>query len=74
MQTEDGTNWKKKTILLLDNATYHRSKVLMKLINNVGIPTMFLAPYTPMLAPVELVFAHLKKGELNPESIPIGKK
>ena len=38
------------------------------------LPTMYTAPYSYSAAPVELVFAALKLGDLNPNRLPTGKR
>ena len=40
----------------------------------MDVPTILSGPYSYSTAPVELVFAALKLGELNPERLPTGKK
>ena len=38
------------------------------------LPICYSAPYCYSTAPIELLFAALKFGELNPERLPTGKK
>ena len=38
------------------------------------LPVIFTGPYSYAAAPVELVFAALKLGDLNPQRLPTGKK
>lgn len=37
--------WRSKTVLMLDNAPYHRSKWLLKKFEEFKVPIMFLGPY-----------------------------
>ena len=38
-------DWRKKTVIMVDNAQYHRSDSTKKLITNLKIPLMFMGPY-----------------------------
>ena len=40
----------------------------------MGLPIIYSGPYCYASAPIELMFAALKLGELNPERQPTGKK
>ena len=40
----------------------------------MNLPIIYTAPYCYSGAPVELVFAALKLGDLNPQQLPTGKK
>ena len=51
---------------MVDNAPYHRSRVMMTKYSALKVPIMFLGPYHFKLAPVELVFAFIKNRDLNP--------
>ena len=37
--------WRQSTIIMVDNAPYHRSKVMMEKYPSLKIPIMFLGPY-----------------------------
>ena len=50
-----------KVILLLDNCPIHKSKKSMDSLGSIGWKTLFLAPYSPEWAPIELLFNTLKK-------------
>jgi len=49
------------SVIVLDNATFHRKKALRKLAEQVGCSVLFLPPYSPDLNPIENVWANLKK-------------
>ena len=38
-------NWRQNTIIMIDNAPYHRSKFIMSKYELLKIPIMFLGPY-----------------------------
>ena len=42
--------------ITLDNAPVHTSTEALKYLNSLNIPTYFLPPHSPNLAPVELFF------------------
>jgi hypothetical protein len=44
LQSKD-SNWRKNTIIMLDNAPYHRSNMLIDNLEDLRIPIMFLGPY-----------------------------
>ena len=58
--------WRQTTIIMVDNAPYHRSKVMMEKYKTLKIPIMFLGPYHYKIAPVELIFSYVKNRDLNP--------
>ena len=47
---------------------------MMKRLARLGINVMYSGPYSYSAAPVELAFAALKLGDLNPDRFPTGKK
>jgi transposase len=59
-------NWRKTSTILLDNASIHRAKETLQTYNDLGLPIMFLAPYSFKMAPVEKLFAYVKNRDLNP--------
>ena len=66
--------WQQKTVILLDNASYHNNPLMIARLKRMGLRVMFSAPYAWAGAVCELAFAALKLGELNPEYQPTGKK
>ena len=61
-------------MILLDGAKYHTGIEIRDYMWKLEISVMWSAPYSYDTAPIELVFAHLKFGELNEEEFPTGKK
>ena len=51
---------KKKSIIVLDNATFHRKKVLRNLAKKRKCHVLFLPPYSPDLNPIEKKWANTK--------------
>lgn len=48
-------------VLILDNASFHKSKESQKLIESAGCKILFLPPYSPDLNPIEKYWANMKK-------------
>jgi transposase len=48
------------SVIILDNATFHRKKTLVKLAQSTGCEIIFLPPYSPDLNPIEHTWANLK--------------
>jgi transposase len=71
---KEDIEWKKKKILVLDNAAIHRSKLVTNLLSNAQIPYMFLGPYSYRMAPIEELFGHIKKHDLNEMDYTITSK
>ena len=72
--TSERPDWKSNTCLLFDNATYHKHAELQSHMAKMGIDVIYSAPYSFESAPVELWLANFKRGELNPDQLPVGKK
>ena len=51
---------KDKIILIMDNSPIHWSKIWLKHLDDFGWQVVFLAPYCPQFAPIELLFHLLK--------------
>ena len=67
-------SWREKTILLLDGASYHRSKETRNYLANKGVKVVIGGPYAFAGAPIEHCFSALKCVDLNPDNIKTGKK
>lgn len=49
------------TVVIMDNATFHKSKETRALIESKGAVLLFLPPYSPDLNPIEKDFGAIKK-------------
>ena len=47
-------------VLILDNASFHKSKTSKRLVEKAGCSLLFLPPYSPDLNPIEKYWANLK--------------
>jgi transposase len=47
-------------VLLLDNSSVHRSKLVLDTLEECGIKYLFLPPYSPDFNPIELLWAFMK--------------
>jgi transposase len=48
-------------VVIMDNATFHKSKKTKELIESVGCKLLFLPPYSPDLNPIEKFWANMKR-------------
>ena len=48
-------------MLILDGASYHKSKSFKEILEFYGIKVIFLPPYSPYLNPIELDFNTVKQ-------------
>ena len=71
---EQRQDWRRDTILLLDNASYHNSVRTIAVMQQLEMPVMFLAPYSYNVAPCELWFGHFKSEDINPDHVKQGAK
>lgn len=70
----ESPGWQEDSVILLDNAAYHNSAEMRAFFKQMELPVMYTAPYSYSAAPIELLWAALKLGELNPEGLPTGKR
>ena len=66
--------WQDETIILFDNAAYHKSVEIKASITKLGFKVIYSGPYSYSAAPIEMMFGGLKYGELNPERLATGKR
>jgi transposase len=48
-------------LVIMDNASFHRKKLLLKIAARYGIYVLFLPPYSPDFNPIEKSWANLKR-------------
>lgn len=48
-------------VLILDNASFHKSENTRKLVESCGCEIVFLPPYSPDLNPIEKCWANMKR-------------
>ena len=48
-------------VVIMDNASFHKSEKVKKMIENAKCRLLFLPPYSPELNPIEKFWANLKK-------------
>lgn len=48
-------------VVIMDNATFHKSKEALNLIEKAGCRILFLPPYSPDLNPIEIFWSNFKK-------------
>ena len=63
--------WRANTVLLLDNAPYHKGLKLNKKLKELNIPLTYLGPYQFKMAPVEICFGFIKKFNLNEGALKV---
>ena len=52
--------WRLNTIIILDNAGYHRTLLKDNWFTKMKIPAMYVGPYHFKLSPIELYFNYIK--------------
>ena len=76
--------WKRTHLLLVDGASYHRSKKILTFFENHQLPIMYTGSYsydagkssllvynlTLFTAPCELFFSAFKRADINPRHVP----
>ena len=66
--------WQEDSIILMDNASYHVSKLAREYFRKMQIPVMYTDPYSYNSSPIETLFSMLKLGELNEDNESTGKR
>jgi len=72
--TEERPNWRKDTVVLLDNARYHSCRNTRDILEKLAVPAIFTGPHSYNAAACELYFAAFKKEDINPRKIKTGKR
>ena len=69
----DTPKWRENSLMLIDGAVYHTAAKTMELFDELDVPLVVSAPYSYDASPIELYFASLKRGDLNPDHLPLSK-
>jgi hypothetical protein len=62
----DRKNWRLDSLLQLDGAAYHKSESTIRLLQDLKVPYCVSGPYSYDGTPIELFWAQLKFGDINP--------
>ena len=56
--------------IIMDNASFHRKKLLKKIVRGTGVRILYLSPYSPDYNPIETKWANMKRAlvDLLPKS------
>ena len=74
LTNKHGAGWRDKVVIVLDGASYHRSKETRSCITHLNIKVVLSAPYSYESAPAELWFSLLKRNNFNPQQIKTTKR
>lgn len=66
--------WRRQTVILLDNAAYHRATQMRSQLHKMRVPLMYLGPYQFKMAPAEVFFSFIKGHDLNPLNSKLNSK
>ena len=58
--TEIDPDWRKTTVLLLDNCSIHQAAPVRRLMHELEVPFLFTGVASYLAIPVELMFSHVK--------------
>lgn len=53
-------NLPKRSVIVMDNASFHKGKDMQKMLEDSGHSLLYLPPYSPDLNPIEHKWAHAK--------------
>ena len=70
----EDVHWRKNTVIMLDNATYHRCHSVQQLMESLRLPVLYLGPYHFKMAPIEMIFNLIKGHDLNPLGSELNSK
>ena len=66
--------WRLATVVLMDGARYHVAAETRSYLDGEGVTYMYTARNSPSSSPIEMLFALLKRGDMNPDKLPTGKR
>ncbi len=64
------SGWRSSHILLLDNCTSHKTKLVRDVLKKTGFPTLYTAPASYIACPVEELFSLVKKINIDKIATP----
>ena len=64
---------KPETVIVLDNAAFHKSRLTVDLVKLAGCRLLFLPPYCPHLNPIEKLWANIKRIRACAENLSLDK-
>lgn len=64
-----GTNFPSRSVLLLDNVSFHHSIQALQFLKSSGVMPLFVPPYSPWFNPIEGVFSIIKRHYYDNECI-----
>ena len=67
----EDAGWRSRTVIMMDNANYHRGVPVRELMRTLHMPVLFMGPYHFRMAPIEMVFNFIKGHDLNPLKSPL---
>ena len=71
--SKEDPNFRKHSVILIDNAAYHSSCSSLEMLSRYNIPILFLGSYSYLMAPIELYWGLFKNADLNPDGVPTTK-
>ena len=71
---KENKDWRKDTLIVLDNAPYHTSAATLGVFRRLKLPISFTGPHSYDASPCELMYAHFKCSDINPSHLPLGKR
>ena len=71
---DQNKNWRRNTVIMLDNATYHKCQSVFEIFENNNVAVLFTGPHSYDASPCELYFATFKAADINPRHVATGKK
>ena len=70
---QERPGWRKTHVIQMDNAPYHKSREMLKTMEEMDLPLIFSGPHSYNASPAELLFAAFKRDDINPRHVKMGK-
>ena len=62
-------NEMEKVIIMMDNASYHKGKMISEFLIERNIKVLYVSPYSPQISPIELLFGSLKSMKMERDDL-----